>query len=41
VATGILRDREAPSREQLRPLARALVDLALALVASDEKREDE
>lgn len=41
VATGIVRDLEAPDGEKLRPLARALVDLALALVASDEEREEQ
>lgn len=41
VATGIVGDPEAPDGEKLRPLARALVDLAIALVASDEEREDE
>lgn len=39
IARGVLRDLPAPEGEALRPLARALVDLAIALSAEENKEE--
>lgn len=35
IATGVMRDVEVAEGDALRPLARALIDLALALTESD------
>jgi hypothetical protein len=39
IARGVLRDLEAPDGEALRPLARALIDLAVSLVTEDNEEE--
>ncbi len=39
IATGVLHDLEAPDGEALRPLARALIDLALSLTEEDCEEE--
>jgi len=41
VATGILRSPEAPEPGALRPLARALLDLAIALAAEGDENDRE
>lgn len=40
IVRGVLRDAPAPEGEALRPLARALIDLAIALT-TDESEEAE
>lgn len=40
IVRGALRDASAPEGEDLRPLARALIDLAIALTADDEEAEE-
>lgn len=39
IARGVLHDLEAPGGETLRPLARALIDLALSLTGEDCEEE--
>lgn len=39
IATGVLAEVAVPEGEALRPLARALIDLALSLVAENDEEE--
>jgi hypothetical protein len=39
IARGVLHDLEAPEGETLRPFARALIDLAVSIMAEDDEEE--